>query len=74
MVDRDRLPDSYDAWLKIAEQAERNITRGGGIAVRAIIDPKNFGAWCLLHGLNVDAGARIAFAAEFARLRFGQNH
>jgi hypothetical protein len=70
MADSHVLPTTYEAWFYRAERAERDAKRSGITVVRAIIDPAAFVAWCTREGLNVDANARMTFAAEFARLKF----
>ena len=67
MEDADLLHATFLEWQKAAEQAERMSERNGTPIIRAIIDPQEFPAWCRARGLNVDAGARMAFANEFAR-------
>lgn len=74
MDDADALPPRYDIWLKKAEAFERNIQRGGGIAVRAIVDPQQFPVWCAARGLNVGRHARNVFAREEALRIVGQTH
>ena len=39
MVDRDRLPPTYDAWLRAAKQVEKSVIAGGAFAVRVLINP-----------------------------------
>ena len=70
MVDVDVLPATYEGWYYRAERTEREIERSGALVVRAIIDPDEFIAWCAKEGLNIDAKARTAYAAEFARRKF----
>ncbi len=66
MEDADRLPRTYDQWLKSAEAGVSKLQRAGHIVVRAVIDPDQFVAWCLARSLKVDAQARMRWANEAA--------
>ena len=64
-VDAERLlPATYDKWLRRAEQAEKEFKRQGTIAERVYIDPIEFSLWCVDRGTDLDAAARMNFAAE----------
>lgn len=63
MLDADRLPATYAEWLRNAEKGEKEVRSKGQIPIKAYIDPKDFGAWCAIRGLKVDAGGRQQFAA-----------
>ena len=67
MEDADKLPRTYDEFLKSAETGERNMTSKGHVVVRAIIKPDEFLAYCRRNGLKVDAQARMRFGSEAAR-------
>jgi hypothetical protein len=62
-VDAAKLP-TYDKWLRRVEQAEKEFKRQGTIAERVYLDPKEFAGWCAARGLDIDAAARMRFAAE----------
>jgi hypothetical protein len=66
MEDADVLPTTYDTWRQKAEGLERQIKASGAIVVRAVIEPKEFVAWCAARGLKVNAKARTAFGSECA--------
>src|SRR5258708_1091568 len=63
-VDREKLPSTYQQWLRRAEKAEREFGRKGTIAERIYLDPALFSRWCADRGLKIDAAARMSFAAE----------
>lgn len=65
--DGDKLPGSYDEWLRRAEGTRKGLEAKGVRVVRAYIDPDEFPRWCRSKGLNVDADARMAFSSEIAR-------
>lgn len=63
MEDASNLPATFTEWKKAAEFGENRIRVQGDVAVvRAIINPKEFPAWCAARGLKVNAEGRTAFA------------
>ncbi len=66
MSDRAKLHASYHLWRIDAEMAEKRQRRDGKTVVRALINPKEFPAWCRERRLNIDANARNQFAALIA--------
>lgn len=66
MKDAHVLPPTYELWREKAENDERRAQAAGLRVVRAVIDPQKFIAWCATNGLDIDAKARTAFAADFA--------
>ena len=74
MEDADKLPATYDQWLKSAETGERELKRAGHIVVRAVIEPEEFLAWCRARGLNVDAKARMQWGSEVAHRQVKNTH
>jgi hypothetical protein len=67
MVDGERLPKDFDAWLIRAEAIERQIVASGVPAVRVVLSPNQFVSWCAAHGFACNSSARGRFAAEAAR-------
>ena len=67
MHDAQLLPSTWEEWHEIAERVERDMKASDHLVIRIAIDPETFPAWCLAHGLNVDAEARSRFAAEATR-------
>jgi len=66
MTDCDRLPQTYEAWLRGAEQAEKRVVANGFRAVRAFVDLVEFPAWCRANGVQCDSAGRGHFAAWVA--------
>lgn len=64
MVDREKLPLTFDEWERNAKDMERSLTRRGHTIVRATLNAKDFVAWCSARGLRVDADARMHWANE----------
>jgi hypothetical protein len=64
VIDAAKLPATYDKWLRKAEHAEKQFKRQGTIAERVYLDPIEFSLWCVDRGTDLDAAARMNFAAE----------
>ena len=71
LIDADKLQDSYQEWLKHAQEVQQQMQREGHVVNRVRIDPKTFPGWCTLRGLRPDAAARSEYASEIARLELG---
>ena len=65
--DPDKLPATYDAWLKRAESTERQLQKAGMAVARVWIRPRSFAAWCKQRNASPDQAARMTFANESAR-------
>ena len=62
-----RLPTTYDAWLKRAEEVERKFQSGGFGVARIWVRPAPFATWCKERNVSPDQAARLIFANEAAR-------
>lgn len=60
------LPDTYEEFLVRFAEITAKVEAGGGIVVKAEVNPETFSAWCKERFLNVDANGRAAFASEAA--------
>jgi len=65
--DPDKLPATYDAWLKRAELTEKQFQKAGFGVARIWIRPRPFAAWCKEREIFPDQRARLTFANEAAR-------
>jgi hypothetical protein len=65
--DPDKLPATYDTWLKRAEFTERQLQKAGIGVARVWIRPRSFAAWCKQRNVSPDQAARLTFANESAR-------
>jgi hypothetical protein len=65
--DPDRLPATYDGWLKRAERTEKQFQKAGFGVARIWIRPRPFAAWCKERNVAPDQSARLTFANEVAR-------
>ncbi|MGZ3309798.1 MAG: hypothetical protein ACXU8R_14870 [Xanthobacteraceae bacterium] len=70
MEDARILPLTFDEWQRKAEGVEHI---SGAPAVRVMIDPDEFLAWCAREGRPVDGKARATFAAEGAARHQAKN-
>jgi hypothetical protein len=60
--DPDKLPATYDAWLKRAERTESQLQKAGFGVARIWIRPVPFAAWCKERNVSPDQAARLIFA------------
>jgi hypothetical protein len=74
MADGHKLPRTFVEWRMKAEAGEKQRRRLGETVVRAYIDPETFPDWCRARGLNIDAQARMQFAALVAKEHAGGTH
>jgi len=66
--DPDKVPDTYDAWLKRAEGVERQFQKAGFVVARIPIRPGPFAAWCREQNVPPDQAARLNYANIVSRL------
>jgi hypothetical protein len=67
--DADEVRDSYDEWLKSAEDLLKHLKRSGVAAEPYLMDIGDFLGWCLVHGRKRDAKARSEYVAEKIHLK-----
>lgn len=65
-LDGGSLPKTYEQWLTLATDLEKQVRRSGSRVIRAYLDPVEFPKWCRLTGNKVDASGRVAFGSAFA--------
>jgi len=65
--DPDKLPATYDAWLKRAELTEKQFQKAGLGGARIWNRTRPFAAWCKERNVSPDQAARLIFANEAAR-------
>ncbi|MCW2243592.1 hypothetical protein [Azospirillum canadense] len=71
-VDGNKLPETYDEWLRRSEATASAAASQGFTVIRVLIMPDEFAIWCARRYLDMDAEARIAFTSEAAfRMLFG---
>jgi hypothetical protein len=64
--DPDKLPKTFDAWLKHAETLEQRLQAAGLRVAKILIQPAPFARWCKERGVSPDQAARLTFANEAA--------
>ena len=69
-----RLPPSFAAWQRRAEQLRQTLLRQGAIVEQVYLDPGQFTDWCRTNGLDIDANARIRFASEAVARKYTETH
>lgn len=62
--DPDKLPKTFDAWLKHAEILEKRLEAAGLKVAKILIQPAPFAQWCEERGVLPDQAARLTFANE----------
>lgn len=67
VADPERLEESYEEWLGVAERAVRDLEAAGMLIERVPIDAKALIAWCRQQGRPIDGSARAEFAAHELR-------
>ncbi len=65
--DPDKLPATYDGWLKRTELTEKQFQKAGFGVARIWVRPRPFAAWCKERNVSPDQAARLTFANESAR-------
>ena len=69
--DGDRMPPSWNEWLKMAEEMEQGLKAYGHVVLRVHIDPRTFPDWCAAQGMRPGGAARRKFVAAAVTERFG---
>lgn len=69
--DGPKLPPTWTAWLKIAEEMEQGLKAYGHVVFRVRIDPATFPAWCAAHGTTPGPQGRKKFIAAAVSERYG---
>jgi hypothetical protein len=69
--DGNKMPPTWQEWLKMAEEMERGLKAYGHVVMRVRIDPTTFPAWCAAHGTNPGREGRKMFVAEAVAERYG---
>ena len=70
-TDGNRMPRTWEEWLKIAEEMERGLKAYGHVVMRVHIDPNTFPDWCAAQGVNPGSEGRKKFVAAAVFERYG---
>lgn len=71
LVDGFALPSRFDDWEARAKKALAERKKLGHIVEPVYLDPDEFTAWCRAQGCDLDARARMHFAAMAVRDKKG---
>jgi hypothetical protein len=63
--DGQKLPATYEQWLQAANGLFERLKSQGVSVQRVYLYPNDFAAWCRSRGLNINADARMKYAAAF---------
>jgi hypothetical protein len=66
-ADPERLEDSYDEWIAMAENAIRELEATGMLIEKVPVDTEDLIAWCNERDRPIDGAARAEYASQ--RLR-----
>ncbi len=62
-ADPERLEESYEAWVAMAERAIRRLEAAGMLIERVPVDTEELIAWCKDRARPIDSSARAEFTA-----------
>jgi len=63
-ADSDKLENTYDEWLTVAEKTLSQLKSTGVKAAKVDVGVNELAQWCQRHGRVLDGGARAEFATE----------
>ena len=66
-TDPERFEATFDEWSAMAEDSLLKLRKAGIIAVKVLIDPDEFSAWCKQKSKPNDASARAHYVAHQLR-------
>ena len=66
-ADPERLEESYEAWVAMAERAIRRLEAAGMLIERVPVDAEELIAWCKDRARPIDSSARAEFVARQLR-------
>jgi hypothetical protein len=69
--DGNKMPPTWNEWLKMAEEMERGLKAYGHPVMRVRIEPSTFPDWCAAHGTTPGREGRKRFVAVAVTERYG---
>jgi hypothetical protein len=69
--DGNKMPPTWNEWLKTAEEMERGLKAYGHPVMRVRIEPSTFPDWCAAHGTTPGREGRKRFVAAAVTERYG---
>lgn len=73
-LDGDKMPETWEKWLKQAEDMERRAKIECDTVERVYIDPATFPAWCVANDASVDSDGRHKFVAITLAEKYSRTH
>lgn len=70
--DGDKMPPSWNEWLKMAEEMEQGLKAYGHVVLRVYINAATFSDWCATHGTSPGSVGRRKFVAAAVTERYGR--
>jgi hypothetical protein len=64
------LPESFEEWIKQAEESVSLFTTEGWIVEKVYLDPVEFPAWCRALGMKINSVARIEFVTAVVARKY----
>ena len=62
-----KLPDTFNEWLSSAQAMYDGLTKQGHAVQQAFINPDKIPEWCRGRGMEMNAQARMEYAAEYVK-------
>jgi hypothetical protein len=69
-ADPERLEDTYEEWVTVAEEALKQIAAAGVIPEKVYLDAEEFHEWCRSTGRGNEASARAQYASVLLRDKY----
>lgn len=67
--DPERLEETYEEWLAIAEKAFANMAASGVPLIKVPVDVQDLVGWCQARNIPIDAKARAEYVVDVLRRR-----
>jgi hypothetical protein len=72
--DGNKMPLTWQEWLKMAEEMKRGLESYGHVVMRVRVDPHVFSEWCAVQGIGPSREARKRFVAAAVKERYGDQN
>ena len=73
-TDGNKMPRTWNEWLKMAEEMERGLKAYGHVVMRVYIDPSTFPDWCAANDTNTGREGRKRFVNAAVTERYGNQN
>ncbi len=72
-ADPDRLEETYEEWLSVAEDALKEVASTGVVTEKVYLDAKTLKEWCRNNDKKNDGSARAELASRLIQAKYEQN-